>query len=89
MLPPYAVRENNGFVRLFRRVHAALFGKEPGITYGRSVGDFNYFGTYLGKPTLVYGPPIGGNWHSSDEWVSVESVRRVKAMYVEFLRSLV
>ncbi len=57
------------------------------MTYGKSVGDFNYFGTYLGKPTLVYGP-IGGNWHASDEWVSVESMRRVKRAYVEFLKSL-
>ncbi len=87
-MPPYTVRENNRFVNVFRSVHRALFGKEPKITYGKSVGDFNYFGTYLGKPTLVYGP-IGGNWHSTDEWVSVSSVRRVKQAYVAFLRSLV
>lgn len=87
-MPPYTVRENNRFVNVFRSVHRALFGKEPEITYGKSVGDFNYFGTYLGKPTLVYGP-IGGNWHSTDEWVSVSSVRRVKQAYVAFLRSLV
>ena len=87
-MPPYTVRENNRFVNIFRSVHRALFGKEPEITYGKSVGDFNYFGTYLGKPTLVYGP-IGGNWHSTDEWVSVSSVRRVKQAYVAFLRSLV
>jgi len=85
---PYTVRVNNRFVNVFRSVHRALFGVDPEITYGRSVGDFNYFGTYLGKPTLVYGP-IGGNWHSADEWVSVSSVRRVKRMYLEFLKSLV
>ncbi|ASJ13279.1 deacylase [Thermococcus thioreducens] len=85
---PYVVRENSRFAGAFRRVHAALFGREPEVTYGKSVGDFNYFGTYLGKPTLVYGP-IGGNWHSSDEWVSIESVTRVKRVYVEFLKGLV
>lgn len=84
---PYVVRENSRFVGAFKRVHAALFGREPEVTYGKSVGDFNYFGTYLGKPTLVYGP-MGGNWHASDEWVSVESMRRVKRAYVEFLKSL-
>ena len=84
---PYVVRENNRFVNVFKRVHEELFGRKPEITYGRSVGDFNYFGTYLGKPTLVYGP-VGGNWHASDEWVSVESLRRVKRLYVEFLKAL-
>ncbi|WP_297475057.1 M20 family metallopeptidase [Thermococcus sp.] len=85
---PYTVRKNNRFVNTFRSVHRALFGEDPRIIYGRSVGDFNYFGTYLGKPTLVYGP-IGANWHSADEWVSISSVRRVKRLYLEFLRALV
>ncbi|NJD98457.1 M20 family peptidase [Thermococcus sp. LS1] len=86
-MPPYTVRENGRFVNLFKKIHGSLFGREPEITYGRSVGDFNYFGTYLGKPTIVYGP-IGGNWHSADEWVSVESLRRVKKVYVEYLKAL-
>ncbi|NJE46712.1 M20 family peptidase [Thermococcus sp. GR7] len=84
---PYTVRENDRFVNLFKKVRGSLFGRGLGITYGRSVGDFNYFGTYLGKPTIVYGP-IGGNWHSADEWVSVESLRRVKKVYVEYLKAL-
>ncbi|WP_297508525.1 M20/M25/M40 family metallo-hydrolase [Thermococcus sp.] len=85
---PYTVRENGRFVRLFKRVHSGLFGEAPNITYGQSVGDFNYFATYLGKPTLVYGPR-GGNWHASDEWVSVPSLRRVRAFYSAYLRALV
>lgn len=85
---PYTVRENDRFVNIFKSVHRSLLRSEPEIIYGRSVGDFNYFGTYLGKPTLVYGP-VGGNLHSPDEWVSVESMKRVKRLYVEFLKSLV
>ncbi|WP_297518246.1 M20/M25/M40 family metallo-hydrolase [Thermococcus sp.] len=85
---PYTVRENNRFVNVFRSIHRTFLGREPEITYGRSVGDFNYFGAYLGKPTLVYGP-VGENWHSINEWVSVSSVRRVKKVYTAFLRSLV
>ncbi|WP_367883240.1 hypothetical protein [Thermococcus peptonophilus] len=57
---PYAVKENNRFVRRFKETYREVRGKEVEITYGASVGgDFNYFGTYLGKPTLVFGP-IGG-----------------------------
>ncbi|ASJ06047.1 M20 family metallopeptidase [Thermococcus pacificus] len=84
---PYTVRENNRFANLFKSAHRSVLGREPEVTYGKSVGDFNYFGTYLGKPTLVYGP-VGGSWHSPNEWVSVESVRRVKRVYIEFLKSL-
>ncbi|ANF22597.1 M20 family metallopeptidase [Thermococcus piezophilus] len=84
---PYTVGENDRFVNLFKKIHGSLFGTGPKVTYGKSVGDFNYFGAYLRRPTLVYGP-IGGNWHSSDEWVSLESVKRVKRLYVEFLKAL-
>ncbi len=84
---PYAVRENNHFVNLFRKVYDRLFGVEPDVTYGRSVGDFNYFAAYLNRPTLVYGP-VGGNWHSANEWVSVRSLRKVKRFYVEYLKAL-
>jgi succinyl-diaminopimelate desuccinylase len=84
---PYLVRENSKFVSLMKRVYSYLFGEVPGVIYGKSVGDFNYFGVYLRVPTIVFGP-IGGNWHSADEWVSIPSVRRVKQVYVEFLKAL-
>ncbi|NJE50056.1 M20/M25/M40 family metallo-hydrolase [Thermococcus sp. 9N3] len=85
---PYVVRENLHEVRLFKRAYFSVTGLDPEVTYGRSVGDFNYFATYLGKPTFVFGPE-GGNWHASDEWVSVSSMRRVKEIYRAFLASLV
>jgi len=84
---PYAVRENLREVKLFKWAMSTL-GVEPEVTYGKSVGDFNYFATYLRRTTLVFGP-IGGNWHGSDEWVSLSSVRRVKGVYREFLKALV
>ncbi|ASJ01979.1 deacylase [Thermococcus profundus] len=84
---PYTVRENNRFVSILEKVYSSLWGEIPEKTYGRSVGDFNYFGTYLGAPTIVFGPK-GSNWHSADEWVSVSSVRRVKQTYVEFIKAL-
>lgn len=85
---PYVVRENLHEVKLFKRAYTSATGEGPEVTYGRSVGDFNYFATYLGKPTLVFGPE-GGNWHASDEWVSVSSMRRVKETCRAFLASLV
>ncbi|WP_297548680.1 M20/M25/M40 family metallo-hydrolase [Thermococcus sp.] len=84
---PYVIRENLHEVKLFKRA-MALAGIDPQVTYGRSVGDFNYFATYLGKPTFVFGP-VGGNWHASDEWVSVSSMKRVKEAYRKFILDLV
>ncbi len=85
---PYVIRENLHEVRLFKRAYSAVTGLEPEVTYGKSVGDFNYFATYLGRPTLVFGP-VGGNWHASDEWVSVSSMKNVKETYRTYLTSLV
>lgn len=85
---PYMTRENSTYAQRFKETYRQLFGKAPEILYGRSVGDFNYFGAYLKVPTLVFGP-IGGNWHAADEWVSLSSVRRVKELYFEFLKGLV
>jgi len=85
---PYYVKENIKFVKTFKQIFKQTTGENIEISYGKSVGDFNYFGTYLGKPTLVFGP-IGGNWHSADEWVSISSVKRVKEIYVSFLKALV
>ncbi|WP_099209270.1 M20 family metallopeptidase [Thermococcus henrietii] len=84
---PYAVRENLREVKLFKRAMKEM-GVEPRVTYGKSVGDFNYFANYLRRTTLVFGP-TGGNWHGSNEWVSLSSVRRVKEVYREFLKTLV
>ncbi|ASJ01503.1 deacylase [Thermococcus gorgonarius] len=84
---PYTVRENSRFVSLMKATYYVLFGEEPQITYGQSVGDFNYFGAYLRVPTIVFGPR-GANWHSADEWVSLSSVRRVKMVYTELLQIL-
>nr|WP_237705150.1 M20 family metallopeptidase [Thermococcus zilligii] len=84
---PYRVRENSRFASLLKDTYHLLFGEKPQITYGQSVGDFNYFGAYLRVPTIVFGP-IGANWHSADEWVSLSSVRRVKTVYAELLHIL-
>lgn len=67
---PYAVKENNRFVRRFKETYREVRGKEVEITYGASVGgDFNYFGTYLANQRSSSGqsggatgtPPTSGS----------------------------
>ena len=45
------------------------------------MGDFNYLGTRTGAPTFIFGP-YGQNYHSSDEWVSIDSlVKTTQVIY--------
>lgn len=85
---PYCIDENLDPVKTFKKVYNTTTGKEIDIVYGKSVGDFNYFATYLKKPTLVFGP-VGGNWHGANEWVSLNSVKRTKRVFVEFLKKII
>ncbi|MCK5038636.1 MAG: M20/M25/M40 family metallo-hydrolase [Thermoplasmata archaeon] len=74
-LEPY-ITSKNGLVKQF------MEAVREDITYGKSVGDYNVFSTIA--PTIVHGP-IGDNWHSPDEWVSISSVERVMENYIRFL----
>jgi di/tripeptidase len=58
---------------------------EDNIVYGESVGDFNLFGKAM--PTVVYGP-AAQDWHSPNEFVLVDSIVRVRDLYVKYLKSI-
>jgi acetylornithine deacetylase/succinyl-diaminopimelate desuccinylase-like protein len=53
--------------------------------YGESVGDYNLFGARM--PTIVCGPS-GGDWHSPNEYVDIESIVRVRDLYIHFLEGM-
>ena len=74
-LKPYITPEDGLVSRFVKTV-------EGEVTYGKSVGDYNVFATMM--PTLVHGP-IGGGWHSPDEWVSITSIEKVMGNYIRFL----
>lgn len=62
---------------------------ELSINYFSSIGDFNYIGSRLNIPTLVFGPN-GKNYHSSNEYVLIDSVVNTsKVIYDYFVRLLV
>jgi len=70
---PYIVDENNAFVKTFIDVLEQTTNEKPSIEYFPSIGDFNYVGSRLKIPTIVYGAS-GGNYHSKDEYVEIDSV---------------
>ncbi len=74
-LEPYITQDDE----LTRRFISTVKGD---IAYGKSVGDYNIFATMC--PTIVHGP-VGENWHSPDEWVSISSIERCLENYMRFL----
>lgn len=75
---PYFFLPSNRFVKFVtKKVNELGVGHEYGIGY--SVADENRIAE-LGIPVIVLGPE-GGNCHSPNEWVDVESIKRLSKIY--------
>ncbi|MFB6244931.1 MAG: M20 family metallopeptidase [Candidatus Nanohaloarchaea archaeon] len=83
-LLPYRT-EPEGLAEVFRGRLEALVD-EPETVYGRSVADENRL-SETEVPVVTYGP-IGGNEHTADEWVDLESLETLIEVYRDFLRDL-
>ncbi len=77
-MPPYVTPEDAECVRKLAQAVREEVG-EPQFTYGYTVCDENAFST-TGVPVIDYGP-VGGKYHSADEWVSKQS-------YLDLIRVL-
>ena len=77
-MPPYTTPENDSNVEKLAGIVREEVG-EPQFTYGYTVCDENALST-TGVPIIDYGP-VGGNYHSADEWVS-------KSSYLDLIRVL-
>jgi len=84
-LMPYVTPQNSGFAESFSEAVRTEAG-EPVYNYGWSVADENILAS-TGIP-LVTLPPIGGNEHSADEWVSKNSYLEMIRVMRRFVRSL-
>ncbi len=76
--------ENNLYTRDFAQAVRDVTGKEANISYFQSIGDFNYLGTRLGAPALIFGPD-GENYHSADEYVQMDTVVQTAEILYRFL----
>lgn len=84
-LEPYVLDKDNHWIKKFLSSYRELYGKEPGIAYGRSVGDFNAFGNLM--PTIVFGPK-GDNAHGPNECVYMDSIKRCRDLYIQFIKGV-
>ncbi|MDI9494626.1 MAG: M20/M25/M40 family metallo-hydrolase [Bacillota bacterium] len=82
---PYIVEESNPYVKSFIDSVVSVCGEEPEIAYFQSIGDFNYLGTRLGAPVVLFGAE-GENFHSHDEYATVSSIVKTTEVIYDFLR---
>ncbi|MDG6220660.1 MAG: M20/M25/M40 family metallo-hydrolase [Candidatus Thermoplasmatota archaeon] len=70
-------KEMEKFIAFVEKRH----GEKQCRFVSKSVGDFNYFGSRLKKPTMVFGPG-GGNIHAPNEFVSIkEAMSTLETLY--------
>jgi len=81
---PYTVDENNEYVKAFISSVEKCCDKKPSISYFKSIGDFNYIGSRLKIPTIIFGPS-GKNYHTANEYVDVNSLIGTSLAIYNFL----
>ena len=81
---PYTVNEKDPFVKSFIDSVTSVCGKVPAIEYFQSIGDFNYLGSRLNAPVVLFGAE-GENFHSHDEYATVSSVLKIAEVVYDFL----
>ena len=81
---PYTVEESNPYVRAFVDSVVNVCGEEPAIAYFQSIGDFNYLGTRLEAPVVLFGAE-GENFHSHNEYATISSIVKTAEVIYDFL----
>lgn len=84
---PFTVDAKETMTALFIDTIQNVCEKKPTLSYFQSIGDFNYLGSRLGAPALIFGAS-GGNFHGSDEYVDLESVAKTAEVIYEFLKRI-
>ncbi len=82
-IPPYVTDEKLPRIREVMKLVSKHVGK-PVVNYGTSVADDNIIANVINAPMCTIGP-AGGNEHSANEWVSLDSLRRLSGLYRSFV----
>ena len=72
----FAIARDAPIMQALAGVHRDLTGGELDYLSFTGTTDARFFNLFYDTPATCYGP-LGGNLHAPDEWVDLESVRRV------------
>ncbi|MDD4437436.1 MAG: M20/M25/M40 family metallo-hydrolase, partial [Tissierellia bacterium] len=84
---PYTITGEDYMTKAFLGAIKKVCNTNPSISYFQSIGDFNYLGTRLGTPVVIFGA-AGGNFHGSDEYVELDSVVKTAEVIYSFLEKV-
>ncbi len=84
---PFTVPKENDFVILFSQSVQNICKRSASVSYFRSVGDFNYLGTRLNAPVIIFGAE-GENFHGVDEYATISSIVKTAEILYDFLRKV-
>mgnify|MGYP001594636128 CR=1 FL=1 len=81
---PFTVPKQNHFVATFLESIVDICDCEPSISYFQSIGDFNYLGSRLNAPAIIFGA-AGENFHGADEYATISSIVKTTDIIYNFL----
>ncbi|MDE1860874.1 MAG: M20/M25/M40 family metallo-hydrolase [Candidatus Micrarchaeota archaeon] len=84
-LDPYITSETDRHVRKIMSLERKRSGRLH-VNYGLSVADENVLANALHVPVVTLGP-VGGGEHSSEEWVSKQSLTEIVGLYKEIIKN--
>lgn len=84
---PYTITGEEPLTKDFMESIRDVCNSEPSISYFQSIGDFNYLGSRLGAPAVIFGAS-GSNFHGSDEYAELESVFKTAEVIYAFLEKV-
>jgi len=84
---PYTITGEEPLAKDFIETIEDVCCKKPSVSYFQSIGDFNYLGSRLGAPAVIFGA-AGSNFHGSDEYVELDSVVKTAEVIYAFLEKV-
>lgn len=84
---PYTITGEEPMAKEFIETIEEVCEKTPSKSYFQSIGDFNYLGSRLGAPAVIFGAE-GKNFHGSDEYVELDSVVKTAQVVYAFLEKM-
>lgn len=84
---PYTITGEEPMAKEFIDTINEVCKTKPSISYFQSIGDFNYLGSRLGAPAVIFGA-AGSNFHGSDEYAELDSVVKTAEVVYAFLEKV-
>jgi acetylornithine deacetylase/succinyl-diaminopimelate desuccinylase-like protein len=85
-LESYEIDKKNNYLKILKKSILLTTGKKAKPYFRSSIADENVFG-FFGKTVLGIGPE-GGNAHSPNEWVSIQSLMTLYQILLNFFYQL-